>query len=350
MNVMARSRFSALLILGLIPIGLGFGMLWHPAGLDLLSDWVAVYLLPLFFFGVGAELRGEFVSGYFVSRRNLVAPGVAATLGVAAPALLYFLFAGPSGGGWAVPTATDITIGLAVLALARPSLSSTLRPRFLALATIDDVIALIILATVFSQSVQPLAAMLVIASVLLVYLTQKLKGSLRFIGLPFAASAFVFCALAGIQTSLVGVALGLVFVSRRNLSIIQELNSWVVLPLFTFFVSASAGASLGAGVSLAVLFGLLLRPIGKFLGIAIGGAVTSKLFGNKSELKSWSIIGVLGGIGFTVSLLLARLAFKTDEAGYVAAVLATLAATCISAVVFLFISRSRQEHRDERSL
>ncbi len=352
MQRMTEAKAAAFLLLALIPVGIGLGAFTHWHFFVETSDWFANFILPLFFFVVGAELRAEFTSGYFRVKRNLVAPSVAAALGVATPALLYASVAGTKGGGWSVPTATDITLGLAVLTFARPAISAVLRPRFLALATIDDVLALVILGLVFSKAIQLLPLALMATALIAVFAAQRALGGLRYLAIPLGMMAVYIGWIAGIQTSLVGVALGMIFVPRGNLLVIERANSWVVLPIFTLLVSASSGIGLSAGVYLPVLLAVLWRPFGKFLGISIGGAISAKLTSGKADFRSWSLIGLLGGIGFTVSLLLASLAFAGDPSGYVAAVIGTISAAVFCALAFLVITRviTRRGRRDEKSL
>lgn len=352
MNLRNREKLAGLLLLALIPVGLVVGSIARSPGYETAGHWAANYLLPIFFFVVGVELRTEFSTGYFKVRRNILAPTVAATLGVLLPALLYIVVVGASNRGWVIPTATDITLGLAVLALAPTGFGTILRARFLALATIDDLLALLILVIVFSQSVQVLTAVLAFVAVTACVALQRIPGRWALLAVPFAGGAVLLCAASGVQTSLVGVALGISLRRFKGIELIGAMSTWLVLPVFTFLISASAGQSLAGGLSAIVLVALLLRPVGKYVGIAIGGSLTAKAVSGRSDFRSWSLIGVLGGIGFTVSLLLARLAFVGDEPSYVAGVIATLGVAFLSALLFLLLGRFRglRERQAEKSL
>lgn len=346
------TRYQALMLIATIPLGLLLSKFIDPHFTDEASHLVVEYLLPVFFIAVGHELRNEFANGYFKVRRNVFAPLIAAVFGVAIPALLYTLVAGGSNGSWSIPTATDITLGIAVLSFVAADVSSILRARFLALATIDDVIGLLILLFVFSGQISLLPAGLTLVSLLGYHYAQKLNAPWKYATHLFAVAAIVAGLESGVQTSLIGVVLGLLITRESLFTWIDSINGWLILPLFGFLVSAMAATSFAAGLSAAVVGGILLRPLGKVFGISVGGAVASRLFTGSWNLRTWVSIGLLGGIGFTVSFLLAKLAFEGQESYYASAVVGTLAATLISTLCFFgFVAlRGRRVRLAERSL
>ena len=352
MTKQMKRRIQALFLIATVPLGLVLGQFVDSKSSSFASHFVEVYLLPLFFIGVGIELRHEFTTGYFKARANIVAPLVAAVFGVVFPALLFITIAGPQGGAWSIPTATDITLGLAVLSFVSAGFSGRLRARFLALATIDDVIALLILLIVFSGKMSWLAGLATFALLVIFHFAQKLPNGWSVVVLVIWVLAIVAGAESGIQTSLVGVMIGLLVSSESHFRWLDSINGWVVLPLFGFLISVTAGGSFAAGVSVVVLLAILLRPLGKLVGISIGGSIASRTFTGQWDLLPWGAIGLLGGIGFTVSFLLAKLAYKGEESLYGSAVLGTLGATLISAIAFLVLAklRGRRERQGERSL
>lgn len=342
---------SGLLVVS-VPLGL---LLWPAIEVDAthyLAHFVETYILPLFFVGVGLELRHEFTDGYFKVKSKILVPLIAALLGVVFPALLFIAIAGPLGGAWSIPTATDITLGLAVLAFASTGLSKVLRARFLALATIDDVIGLAILLVVFSAQLNPLQILLTTLALVAFSLSQRIPGKLGYISLVALAAALFFSAGSGLQTSLVGVALGLLVSKAKFFSWLTPLNGWIVLPFFGFLVSASAGSYLAGGLATSVLVAVCLRPLGKFLGILIGGSLFSRVLGLGWDLKPWGAIGLLGGIGFTVSFLLARVSLGEIPMMFSSAVVGTLIATVVSMLAFAIYATvtGRRVRLNEKSL
>lgn len=346
------TRIQALALIATIPLGLLLSGLLDPHFTEEASHVVVEYLLPIFFIAVGHELRTEFTNGYFKVRRNVLAPLIAAICGVVVPAFVFTLVAGGSNGSWSIPTATDITLGIAVLSFVAADVSSILRARFLALATIDDVIGLLILLLVFSGQISLLAALLTAAALVSFHFVQQLQSNWRLTAYLFAGLAIVVGVESGIQTSLIGVLLGLLISQEKMFNWLESANGWLILPVFGFLVSAMAATSFAAGLSVAVVTAILLRPLGKLLGISVGGALSSKIFTGHWDLRSWASIGLLGGIGFTVSFLLAQLAFKGEESLYASAVVGTLGATFISTVLFfgLVALRGPRVRRAERSL
>jgi NhaA family Na+:H+ antiporter len=352
MTDLKTRRIQALFLVASVPLGLLLGQWIDADSASEVSHLVEVYLLPLFFVGVGLELRHEFSAGYFKVRSNILSPLIAAVFGVVAPALIFITVAGSNGGAWSIPTATDITLGLAVLSFVAVGLSSELRARFLALATIDDVIGLLILLVVFSGELSWFAGLVTLVALVIFHYAQKLPTHLRYVAYLAGVVAIVAGAESGIQTSLIGVLVGLLISKSELFKWLEPVNGWIVLPLFGFFVSAVAAASFAGGIAAVVLSAILLRPLGKLIGILIGGSVASRIFNSQWDLRNWMAIGLLGGIGFTVSFLLAKLAYAGQQQSYGAAVLGTLGATAISALAFLAFAffRARQVPQAEKSL
>jgi NhaA family Na+:H+ antiporter len=327
MRRLQNELFGAALLFGSLALGAVAGIL----GLKLSEEahFVETYLLPLFFVQVGVELREEFVSGHFKNRLNLVPPALGATLGVIFPALIYIALSGVS--GWAVPTATDITLGLAAIALFAPALG--LRAKFLALATIDDLIGLAILLLFFSTQ---LSLPYLIASVIALVglgLSQRLNDRFSEPLLLLGAISILFAAPSGLQTSVVGFAVGLLLKDFRHERWLRAINNAFTLPIFGFLVlSANIGPGLPI-VNFGIFVAVAARPIGKYLGISIGGSIGERMIGSKAKPATWSLIGLLGGLGLTVSFLIASLSFE-DSIDRLSAVLATLLAALISLLLF----------------
>ncbi len=348
MRLLRDTRLQGLFLVLATALGLSIGFSGAETAVSIFGEFV----LPLFFVGVGMELRSEFESGYFVVRSNITAPLLAAVFGVVAPALIYIAVVRDSSAGWAVPTATDLPFGLAALTLAALKLRSRIRPRFLAVATFDDVIGLVILAVLFSSRLQPGFALAGLAALGAYWAIQRFAAKLWFVALPLAGFALYATALSGIQTSLVGVLLGLAYANSSHRHRLEVLNGWLVVPVFAFLVGASVQPALSGALNALILVAILARPAGKIFGITLGGVLGDLLQKKRADAKNWLLVGVLGGIGFTVSLLIANLAYQDSSVDRNSAIIGTILASALSMVLFyLFVRiKSLRVHLSEKSL
>ncbi|WP_433164813.1 Na+/H+ antiporter NhaA [Kribbella sp. CA-247076] len=331
--------------------------------------WASDGALTLFFYLAGVELKREFVVGTLSRLSEAVVPVVAAVAGMVLPAIIYLVvnLAADNGrtDGWAVPTATDIAFALAVLAIVGSSLPSALRAFLLTLAVVDDFGAILVIAVFFSHGFHLVPLLIAVALIGAWYLLQRRRVRSPFLYVPIAIGAWWFMHESGIHATIAGVALGLV---TRVLPdpdeahspaerIEHRLRPWsagVAVPLFALFaagVTLSSGAvreTLTDPVAIGIVAGLLL---GKTIGVFGGSWLTARF--SRAELNSdlaWRDVGavsVLAGIGFTVALLIAQLAFG-DDAGQVerakAAVLVGSVLAALIAAALLF--RRNREYAD----
>ena len=328
--------------------------------LDLSIDhWVSDGLLAIFFFMVAIELKHELVSGQLKGVSRAIRPAIAAVGGVIAPALVYVAFTAGSGyaGGWPVPTATDIAFALGVLAVFGRGLPSKLRVFILALAIIDDLIAIIIIAVFFTAD--PNLGALALAAVGVVVfgmLSRVLTSRAR----PFVIAAMVVVGLvtwslvylSGVHATIAGVALGLVMAltpAMRTRHAIEPFSNGVVLPIFAFFAALVAIPQVAITELAAPFWGILVAlPVGKIIGITIGGWLSGFVGGTGSPLDRPTLLaaGALGGIGFTVSLLMNELAFENSPEVADEGTLAVLLGSSIAIVVSgILVSRLAARHR-----
>jgi len=341
-------------------------------GLDLnlsLGHWAADGLLALFFFLVGLELKQEFVTGELRNPQTALVPVVAAVGGVAVPALIYFGFnaANPqTSHGWAIPAATDIAFALAVLAVIGSHLPAALRTFLLTLSVADDLIAITIIAFFYTSDLRLgfLAGALIplVAFGLLVNLAQGfwLRHRWARIGLLVVAGAstWVLVYSSGVHATVAGVLLafcvpvrppkdgqhsdGLAEVFDHRL---RPLSAGFAVPVFAFF---SAGVVLGgwdglvAAATSTVGLGVIVGLVGgKVIGITGSTWLVTRLrHAHLDPDLSWvDLFGlsILGGIGFTVSLLVSELTFgqgsPSDDVGKVAVLTASVLAAALAAVV-----------------
>ncbi|HDL7138056.1 TPA: Na+/H+ antiporter NhaA [Yersinia enterocolitica] len=289
--------------------------------------WINDGLMAIFFLVVGLEVKRELMEGSLAGRDKAIFPAIAALGGMLAPALIYLLFNGAdevTRQGWAIPAATDIAFALGVMALLGNRVPTSLKVFLLALAIIDDLGVIIIIALFYTHEVSLQALGIAAAAIaLLGYMNWRGVGKTSaylLVGLVLWA-----CILkSGVHATLAGVIVGFMIPlhtqDKRSPSESLEhgLHPWVaylILPLFAF---ANAGVSL-QGVSISGLTSLL--PLGIASGLFIGKPLGIFLFSwlavklgvaklpDAINFKQIFAVSVLCGIGFTMSIFIASLAF-----------------------------------------
>lgn len=316
-----------------------------PASLHLnlsLETWAADGLLAVFFFVVGLELKREFVAGDLRDPRRAALPVVAAIGGMVGPALIFLAFnLGNSGAvkGWAIPTATDIAFALAVLAVVSSHLPTALRTFLLTLAVVDDLLAVTVIAIFYTDELHlPYLGLAVLPLAGFAFAVQRRIRSV-WVLIPLALATWWLVHQSGVHATVAGVLLGFavpVLTTRSGSGDpsahdpglaevfehrVRPFSAGFAVPLFAFF---AAGVTIGGlsgmvdsltdRVTLGIVVGLVA---GKALGILLTTFLTAKL--TRAELDSdlsWiDVTGValLGGIGFTVSLLIGELAFADQQ-------------------------------------
>jgi NhaA family Na+:H+ antiporter len=377
MSFLRSERVAAMLLV--VAAALGVGLANSPLGSTLLTvrdthldiswlglelsvgHWITDGLLAIFFFLAAIELRHELTHGELDSPRKALVPAIAAVGGVVAPALVYVsLVRDPAQiGGWPIPTATDIAFALGVLALVGRGLPSRVRALLLALAVIDDLIAILLIAIFFTHSFQLLPLLIAVPVVaLFAFVSTRVRGRGRAapwlvaLLIVLGIAAWVLVHLSGIHSTIAGVALGLGMapaVAGPSRKAIEPWSNGVILPLFAFSASLVMIPAVGIGALSPVFWGIAVAlPIGKLIGIT-GGALLASRFLPKAErraavpLGDVLVVAGLGGIGFTVSLLMSELAFP---AGDIAAesTLAVLCGSIAAAIIGAIITalRARQ--------
>jgi NhaA family Na+:H+ antiporter len=331
-----------------------------PGVLELsLGHWIADGLLAVFFFVVAVELQFELTAGQLNSARKALQPAIAAAGGVIVPVAIYLVFAWgtTSQPGWPIPTATDIAFALGVLAVFGKGLPPALRVFLLALAILDDIVGIIFIAVLFTTDVDfgmlGLAVVAVVAfGILSRLLDTRARLPIAILLVVLAILAWVFVYKSGVHATIAGVALGLAMAQRPALRVRHELEPWVngvVLPLFAFNAALVAIPSVSAGELAPAFWGILIAlPVGKVLGISLFGWLSLRI-GDRAAappLRFGDLLaaGALGGIGFTVSLLLSELAFGSLPEIRDQAILGVLAGSVISLIAAGFLVSWRAWH------
>ncbi len=327
-------------------------------GLNLsVEHWTKDGLLAIFFFIAAIELKHELKHGELDTIGKAIIPTVAAIGGVVVPAVIYLAIAAPSGlaQGWPIPTATDIAFALGVLAIVGRSLPPRFRALLLALAVIDDLIAIVIIAIFFTASLSWLPLLLAIPTIALFgWLSTKVARRrwwvvVALVLLGIAAWALVL--KSGIHPTVAGVALGLVMAGAPAGEARHAIEPWsnvVVLPLFALFAAlVPIPQTSVAQLSPAFWAVLVALPLGKIVGITAGALLAISLTRDqKNRLPIGDVVAIagLGGIGFTVSLLMNKLAFASQTVISDEVTLAVLLASLIAAIVGGLLTTARSRH------
>lgn len=322
-------------------------------GLDLsIERWISKGLLAVFFLLVAIELRHELVHGELDSPRKAVQPAIAAAGGVIAPVVVYLLIAGTPAtvSGWPVPTATDIAFALGVLAVFGRGLPSAVRVFLLALAILDDIVGIILIAVLFADDVQWLPLALAALAVAAFRLLSRLLHATGHPGIVVAmivvgVVTWGLVTASGIHATIAGVLLGLVMApvpAARARHLLEPLVNGAILPVFAFTAAFVVIPSVPPGELSPTFWGIAIAlPVGKIVGIGLFGWVAMRIRprGAAPVLPFADVlaVGALGGIGFTVSLLLAGLAFADDavvrDQATLGVLVGSLIAVALSAVI-----------------
>jgi NhaA family Na+:H+ antiporter len=376
-----------------LPISVGVGDLVVAGDLHF---WINEGLMALFFLVAGLEIKRELTTGELRRPRAALLPVIAAATGMAVPALVYVVVVGggPGARGWGIPMATDVAFALGVLALAAARTPSGLRPLLLAIAIVDDIGSVVVVAVFYPDAIAVgwLAACVVVAGLIFVFPKIHIRATPVYVMLGIALWYVMY--RSGVHPALAGVVVGLLTPSapfQRPHAVSQEAHrtaerteddprppdadasewlrlaelsreavspltrvehlllpwaSFVVLPLFAFanigvpLSASSIAATAGSVVAWAIL---IARVGGKIIGIWGGASLASKLglVDPPPGARSVHLAGMAaaGGTGFTVSLFVAEVAFGPDSPLLEPVKISLLAASAVSAMVALLLLR-----------
>jgi NhaA family Na+:H+ antiporter len=326
-----------------------------------LLHWINDGLMTVFFLVVGLEIKREVLHGELASWQQAALPIAGALGGMLVPALLFAVFnhGTPTAGGWGIPMATDIAFALAVLQLLGPRIPLGLKVFLTALAIVDDLGAVVVIAGFYTRELH-LSFLYLALGTWGVLLGLNALG-MRHLGwyLPLGAVLWYFMLQSGIHATLAGVLLALTIPARSSADdaadtspaqvLEQRLHGVVafgVMPLFAFantslVIDASMQAQLASPLALGILAGLV---VGKPLGIALLSWAAVRLgWAALPTGVAWpQLLGVacLGGIGFTMSLLITLLALGEHSAGENVAKLAILLASLAAGLLGYLVLRA----------
>ncbi len=316
-------------------------------------------LMTIFFFVVGLEIKRELTSGHLSRFRDAIMPFVAAIGGMAFPALIYLVIAGAEAPrGWGVPVATDIALAVGTLALLGNLVVPSLRTFLLGLAVIDDIGAILIIAFIYSTGVVFSWLLAAAATIVLTVLVKKFGLRSTYIYVLLGIALWYAFYRTGIHPTLAGVVLGLLTpntpkdatsyedIEDGSLSVIEwleaKLHPWstyFVVPIFAFANTGVALTSqaLSSASTSVIAWGIFAGlVIGKPLGILVSMIAAKKLnvgdYPRDARTTDLLATGSAAGIGFTVAIFIASLAF-TDPFQRDIAIIAVITASIVSGVL-----------------
>ena len=328
-------------------------------------------LMTLFFFVVGLEIKRELTSGHLSSFKNAVTPFIAAIGGMALPAGIYLIIAGDvDANGWGVPVATDIALAVGLLALVGSSAIASLRSFLLALAVIDDIGAILIIALVYSSGVSTSWSLLAAITVASIYLLNKFGVKSTYVYILFGIALWYCMYKSGVHPTLAGVILGLMTpnILKENsklhdgednqVSVIEWLeerihpwSSFIIVPLFAFantgvvITSDSINDAINSPIAWGIFAGLVIgKPIGVLASVFIARKINLGQYPQGAKSVDILATGSAAGIGFTVAIFIANLAFSdpaTQDLAIFAVIIASLVSAVLSVLLFKLVSKKR---------
>jgi Na+:H+ antiporter, NhaA family len=347
---------------------ISLGADWYLIDLSILKI-INYLLMSIFFFVVGLEIKRELTTGHLASFKKALLPFVAALGGMAVPALIYLAIAGGvAPGGWGVPVATDIALAVGLLTMIGPTVAASLRSFLLALAVIDDIGAILVIAFVYSTGIN--FSWLAAAFLSIAFIAALKKGGVEstLVYSLFAFTLWFSLYKTGVHPTLAGVILGLMtpnIVRKRtkvedvddgSVSVIEWLehkfhpiSTFIVVPVFAF---ANTGVVItmesikGASQSLVawgIFFGLVIgKPVGVLLASLSAKRLKLADFPEGASKSSILATGSAAGIGFTVAIFIANLAFddaQTQDIAVLAVIVASVVSALLSIALFKVLSR-----------
>ena len=326
-------------------------------GLDLsVIHWINDVLMAVFFFVVTLEIKREFLQGELSKPKQALLPIIGAVGGMLVPAIIYVIINLDSGHtlrGWAIPSATDIAFSIGVLSLLGTRVPLSLKVFLVALAIIDDLGAIIIIALFYSSELQYIYLLLMLATFVLLLFLNKFNVKKFTPYLLFGIFLWYFTHGSGIHATISGVLLATVIPHKKNgkdfsllLKMEHLLSPYVAYGIMPLFALANAGVVLEGmsfstmldPVPLGIICGLF---IGKQLGVFIFSYLSVKLKiaempSNSNWVKLYAV-GILTGIGFTMSLFVGNLAFAEYQQNLDGVKIGVLTGSFLSALVGYFM-------------
>lgn len=306
-----------------------------------LGTWATDGLLAIFFFIAGLELKREFVAGDLREPARAALPIAAAVGGTIVPATIFVAITAHAGDGatrgWPIPIATDAAFAVAVLAVISTHLPAALRTFLLALAVVDDLIAIAVIAAFYTEQIHLWAALAAMVPVALFAVCVQRQVRSWWALVPLAVMTWVFVHESGVHATVAGVVLGFTVPVRRSHAAdaieacpclaehfehrLRPVSAGFAVPLFAFFAAGVTFGgchglldALGEPITVATMLGLVVgKPVGVFATAGLLAVATRATL--DAGLRWIDVLGIalLAGIGFTVSLLMGNLAYHPNS-------------------------------------
>ncbi|MCX6286556.1 MAG: Na+/H+ antiporter NhaA [Bacteroidetes bacterium] len=335
--------------------------IWHSdVGFDFLHEsvlhWINDGLMAVFFFMIGLEIKRELQCGELAVKEKAILPVLAAFGGMLFPAMIFVFFNTGSKenlNGWAIPTATDIAFSLGILSLLGKRAPLSLKIFLTALAIIDDLGAIVIIATFYTSTLQLEMLLYAFIFILVLFLLNRLKVKLLLLYIIPALGLWYFILRSGVHPTIAGVVAAM-FIPRGmakklETSLHRPVNYWI-LPLFALANTAIPltfdPSGLFSGLTFGIILGLLIgKPLGITLFSWIGMKIKISSLPAGTNWKHLAGTGMLAGIGFTMSIFIAGLSYK-EPAVLDISKLSILAGSTLSALcgmgVLYFLGKNRK--------
>jgi NhaA family Na+:H+ antiporter len=323
--------------------------------------WVNDGLMAVFFFVIGLEVKREVKEGHLSSLSQITLPGIAAVGGMVVPALVFIAFNRGedfSMNGWAIPTATDIAFALGILSLLGNRVPVSLKIFLMALAIIDDLGAIVIIALFYTSDLSTMSITIAAIALLVLFIMNRMDVAIKSAYIVVGLVLWVSVLKSGVHATLAGVALafmiplsskdkeGKTFSMAKEME--HDLHYWVAFMILPLFAFVNAGVDL-KGISIEEMAGPV--PLGIMLGLFVGKQVG--VFGfswlaikmgvaSLPKDSNWTMlygVSVLTGIGFTMSLFIDTLAYNDTQIYHYADKLAILLGSFLSAIVGYLVLR-----------
>jgi NhaA family Na+:H+ antiporter len=282
-------------------------------------------LMTLFFFHVAIDIKREATVGELSTPKRMMFPAISAVFGVVFPVFIFLLFAGQTNysDGWAIPAATDIAFSLGILSLLGKVVPHSLKVFLTALAIIDDLCAIVIIALFYGSNLQLQWLLLVLLLGVIIFFVNRHLPNKSGTLIMIALGILMWYAMyqSGIHASIAGVILAFLLPADKMTSFETKLHfpvNFLIIPIFalantSIIISSAAVTGLGSPLSLGIIMGLLL---GKPLGITLAVYMMVKLNIIRMGGIRWAHfigVGFLAGIGFTMSIFVSNLAFPDNK-------------------------------------
>ncbi len=329
--------------------------LWnYEIGNHSLVEWINDGLMTIFFLLIGLELEREVYIGELSSLKKAALPLLGALGGMVVPALiyLYFNFGTSTQSGAGIPMATDIAFAIGILSLLGNRVPISLKIFLTALAVIDDLGAIIIIAVFYTSTISFLNLGIALGIMAFLFVLNRLKVNSFFPYIIGGILMWYFMLNSGVHATITGVLLAFVIPfgveNKKNISyklqhILHKPVAFIILPLFALantciVLNSNWYEGLSHSNSIGIILGLIIgKPLGiwlfSYLGVLIGIGVLPK----NLQLKNIFGAGILGGIGFTMSIFISLLAFNNNEDSINSKIAILIASTIAAIVGFIYL-------------